>query len=313
MRAYTLLSFYQQITATDWGAVILPVCAGLAVLYMVYALFFRPKSTAEALPDRPELNVALSNFLSAYFAGEWDAVESQIEFDHFKHTFLDQPDACRVVLHKLLAPASPYRNKANQPKLTALVKEWNLDAFVVKELSSTNESLKLETLEYAKAIPSLQLKDTVTQLAFYSTAAMRIPALVTLIELCNYQPETLRIYPHALTEEDVQKLVALYGNQTQWVAEQLPTWLEATEPQFLWFCLALAQEYKLPVEMRTLQQLAFHTHKSLGAIAIRLLDGYLQPESTTGALQQYRKKMVLEQPLPEAPTANENSLQQAIN
>lgn len=312
MRAYTLLSFYQQITATDWGAVLLPVCAGLAVLYMVYAFFFRTKSTPEAIVDRPELQVALSNFLSAYFADEWDTVESQIEIDHFKHTFLEQPDACRLVLRKLLAPASPYRNKANQSKLTALVKEWNLDAFVVKELASGNEAVILETLEYAKAIPSLQLKDTVTQLAFYGAPSLRIPALATLIELCNYQPDTLRIYPHTLSEEDMQNVVVLYREQTQWVAEQLPMWLEATEPQFLWFCLALAKEYQLPVEMRTLQQLAFHAHKSLGAIAIHLLDGYLQPEPAD-ALQQYRKKVVLEQPLPEAPTANENSLQQAIN
>ncbi|WP_353088134.1 hypothetical protein [Flavobacterium sp.] len=312
MRAHTLLSFYQQITATDWGALLLPVCAGLAVLYMVYAFFFHTKSTSEAIVDRPELQVALSNFLSDYFADEWDTVESQIEIDHFKHTFLDQPDACRLVLRKLLAPASPYRNKANQPKLTALVKEWNLDAFVVKELASANESVTLETLEYAKAIPSLQLKDTVTQLAFYGAQSVRTPALATLIELCNYQPDTLRIYPHSFTEEDMQNLVALYSDQSQWVAEQLPTWLEATEPQFLWFCLALAKEYQLPVEMRSLQQLAFHAHKSLGAIAIQLLDGYLQPESAS-ALQQYRKKVVLEQPSTEAPTANENSLQQAIN
>jgi len=312
MRAYTLLSFYQQITATDWGAVVLPVCAGLAVLYMVYAFFFRTKSSPEAVVDRPELNVALSNFLSGYFAEEWDTVELQIEIDHFKHTFLDQAEACRLVLRKLLAPASPYRNKANLPKLNTLVKEWNLEAFIVKELSSTNETVKVETLEYAKAVPSLQLKDTVTQLAFYGAESIRIPALASLLELCNYQPDTLRIYPHTLTKDDVQQLVALYGHQTQWVAEQLPTWLEATEPQFLWFCLALAQEYKLPVEMRTLQQLAFHAHKSLGAIAIHLLDGYLQPESQD-ALQQYRKRVVLEQPLPETPPANTNALQQAIN
>ena len=51
---------------------------------MVYAFFFRTKSTSEAVVDRPELQVALSNFLSAYFADEWDTVESQIEIDHFK-------------------------------------------------------------------------------------------------------------------------------------------------------------------------------------------------------------------------------------
>ncbi|MEN9337438.1 MAG: hypothetical protein RLZZ500_2425 [Bacteroidota bacterium] len=305
MQALFIYNGIQQITSTPVGSVVLPVLAGVTVLYIAYYFFNRLKSPKIEL-DTPSQEEVIPQFLHAFFSGEWDAIETRIELEYFKSKVIQNDSATlRVVIEKLFFNHSPYLLANNQEQLAVLVQELEIHAFINRDIVTGTPSQQEKAIQWAflsenrSAIPFLE---KVAQ----QPTVLRCKAIAACIQLNGYQPTVLKNLAFQLNDTELQDLVALYADKAALLENHLNSWLIASQPQFVKFCLLLAKQYHLPVDSRTLQFLGFHQDKKLGALAMEILDGYLHQDKATDNLQKLRKTTILQHKNGET-TPNTNS------
>lgn len=306
MIAFNFFALLQQITATSVGSVVLPIVAGITVVYIVYTLFQKSQQPKIVL-DTPDEDEVINSFLSSFFSGEWDAIETRIELEYFKNKVLqNEGTRFRKFTAKLLSSASPYTLSNNREKLEILLQELEINAFVNREIATGNSEQQRQAIQWAIRANNRSALPFIEKAAQIQMGDARLESLSALIQLNEFQPSAIKNLPFQLNDTELHHLAGLYSDKVNLLQDQLNTWLIASQPQLVKFCLLLAKEYQLTVDSRTLQFLSFHQDKKLGALAMEILDGYLHQNKATESLQNFRKTTILQHKKEEA-TPNSNS------
>lgn len=306
MIAFNFFALLQQITATSLGSVVLPVVAGITVVYIVYTLFQKSQQPKIVL-DTPDEEEVINSFLSSFFSGEWDAIETRIELEYFKNKVLqNNMPRLREFTTKILSSASPYALSNNREKLEILLQELEINAYVNREIATGNSEQQRQAIQWAIRANNRSALPFIEKAAQLQMGDARLESLSALIQLNEFQPTAIKNLPFQLNDNELHHLVGLYSDKVNLLHDQLNTWLIASQPQLVKFCLLLAKEYQLTVDSRTLQFLSFHQDKKLGALAMEILDGYLHQNKATESLQNFRKTTILQHKKEET-TPNSNS------
>lgn len=286
---------FQFIPFASVETILLPVLAGLSVLYIGLQLF--KKNTASKLVlDTPTTQESIATFLQAFFSGTWDSIETGIELDYFK-TKIIQGDAAnlRELASKLFVINSPYCLPGNRNQLNVLINELALNAFINQELISGTPQQKEQAIQFALKANNREALPFLKQLVGQQARDIRLQTLKVILQLSDLQPVFFNSISEPLSNNEVIQLLALYADKTSFLDEQINTWLSnEASPQKLEFCLLLAKQYEIVVDSRRLQFLGFHQDKKIGALAIELLDGYLLQNQASDTLQHYRKTTLLQ-------------------
>lgn len=307
MQSLNVISLLQQITTTTVGSVVLPVVAGLAVLYVGIFLIKKGKKQKQIL-DTPSPQEVINSFIQSFFSGEWDSIETRIELEYFKTKVIQGNAAVlREFTTKLLSSNSPYILPSHRENLNVILQELDIYALINRDIAVGTIQQQTQAIALAlhanntSAIPYLE------KLATQQTGEVRLQALTAIVQLSDFQPTFFKTFAAPLTDAEYSHLVALYADKKALLETNINTWLIASQPQLVKFCLLLAKHYQITVDSRTLQYLGFHQDKKLGALAMEILDGYLHQDKATENLLQYRKTTILQHNKGEnTPSSNSN-------
>ncbi|WP_297510406.1 hypothetical protein [Flavobacterium sp.] len=294
MRALIATFFQDVIAFSIVENIVLPILAGLSVLY-IGMQFFQKNNSEKLVSYSPSFQETIATFLQSFFSNTWDTIETEIELDYFKTKVLKgNPENLREFTAKLFVANSPYCLPGNRTKLALLMHKLELNAFLNRTIASGTLAQKVEAIQFAviansqEALPFLE-----TELNHQSNE-VRFQSIKAILLLNGLQPTLFNAFSIPLSDAEYAQLVKLYTGKTQNLLENIGNWLIDATPQLVKFCLLLAKEFQIPLDTRTLQGLGFHQDKKIAAMAIELLDNYILENQASKNLQQLRKEALLQ-------------------